>query len=302
MYHIFKEPVIADVLYDLMKRDYERMCREYPGVANSIPRARSIRDQMLTNGKSTKHDFPMLPLREVHDVSGVKRWFEMFDAKDIVVEPSLVGVEVELVYVGGTLHKAVNRGDSLEGLDITMNMYLVNGVPQQIPETERVNIHGKVVISRMDHMETMGWEHCSPQMVVAHHLMNQPAHGTTAVRPECLEFIPHTVNIPGCTFDLMELRMVLMAWDFALTPTIVLNGKCREVGSIEEYIEAFEEIHIKDYIYPIEGLTFRVNETQRRLELGYTSRYPEWAFKYIKGKSNEGSSTSGSTGTESGLR
>ena len=280
MYHVFKEPIVDDEFYDRTKRDYERMCRDNPQAANAIPKARSIRDQMLSKGNPARHDFPMLPLLDVFDLSGVKRWFEMFDAKDVVVEPSLLGIEVELVYVGGSLHKAVNRGDGLEGKDITMNMYLVNGVPQQIPETDRVNIHGKVVISHANKLATPGWEHCDPRMVAAHHLMNVLDQG----RPECLEFIPHTVNIPGCPFDLMELRMILKSWDFASTPVTVFNGKCRELGSIEEGIDDFEEKHLNDYGYTIDGLTFRVNETQRRLELGYTSRYPEWAFKYIRGK------------------
>lgn len=290
MHHVFKEPIVTDEFYDYTKRLYERMCRDNPQAAKAIPKARSIRDQMLSQGNPSRHDFPMLPLLDVFDLSGVKRWFEMFDAKDIVIEPSLLGIEVELVYVGGSLHKAVNRGDGLEGKDITMNMYLVNGVPQQIPETDRVNIHGKVVISRMDQLETPGWEHCDSRMTTAHHLMNVLGLG----RPECLAFIPHTVNIPGCPFDLMELRMVLMGWEFNLSPAWVFNGKCREMGAIEEGIDAFEEKQLKDYIYPTDGLTFRVNETQRRLELGYTSRYPEWAFKYIRGKINEGSGTSSS--------
>ena len=292
MYHLFKEPVVPDSLYDYLKRDYERQCRENSFSATAIPRARSIREQMLARGELTKHDFPMLPLREAHDVSSLKRWFEAVDAKDIMCEPALKGIEVELVYVGGMLHKAVNYGDGLEGKDVTMNMYMVEGVPQQIDETERVNIHGKIVISTIDQMELPGWEHVSPGATVAQVMINM--FRDQALKPDCLTFIPHTVNIPGCTFELMELRSVLSGWGFHHMPVVVFNGKVREVGAIEEAIESFESKSLNGYMYPRDGLTFRVLETQRRLELGYTSRYPEWAVKYVKGKSNEESGTSGS--------
>lgn len=286
MYHVFKEPLISDAQYDIYKRDYERMCRENPHAATAIPQARNIREQMLSRGELTKHDFPMLPLREAHDVSSLRRWFESVGAKDILCEPALRGIEVELVYVGGSLHKAVNYGDGLVGKDVTMHMYMVDGVPQQINETERVNIHGKVVISTTEHMELTDWKDVGPEMTATQVMMNM--FRDQGMKPDCLTFIPHTVNIPGCTFDLMDLKTILRAWDFNMPPGLVINGKCRDVSAIEEYIDAFYLEELKDYSYPIDGFTFRVNETQRRLELGYTSRYPEWAIKLVKGQSNDG--------------
>lgn len=286
MYHVFKEPLISDAQYDIYKRDYERMCRENPHAATAIPQARNIREQMLSRGELTKHDFPMLPLREAHDVSSLRRWFETVDAKDILCEPALRGIEVELVYVGGSLHKAVNYGDGLVGKDVTMHMYMVDGVPQHINETERVNIHGKVVISTAEHMELTDWKDVGPEMTATQVMMNM--FRDQGIKPDCLTFIPHTVNIPGCTFELMELRAIMSSWGFHHMPAFVFNGKVREVGAIEECIESFVSENLNDYMFPTDGLTFRVLETQRRLELGYTSRYPEWAIKLVKGQSNDG--------------
>lgn len=285
MYHVFKEPLVDDEFYDGVKLTYVHMCRDNPELAQATPKARTIAEQIATNHHEARHDFPMLELRETNDLHGLRRWFELVEADSIVVEPYLAGCEVELVYVGGNLHKAVNRGDGLIGKDITLDMYSVRGVPQTIPELERVNIHGKVVISKRNIGLTAGFEHCHPVMVVAHHLMKSYPGVIAASEPDILQFIPHTVNIPGVTFDLMELRGILIAWDFNIPQARVFSGNCREIGALEEGIEEYVKQNLEDPEYDYLGLMFRVNETQKRLELGYTSRYPEWAINY-KGKLN----------------
>ena len=163
-----------------------------------------------------------------------------------------------------------------------MNMYMVEGVPQRISELDRINIHGKVVVSKADQALMPDWKDLSPLMVSAQLLMNMFVDLES--KADRLTFIPHTINIPGCTLELMELRGIMSSWGFHHMPAVVFNGRVRDMGAIEEGIESFEANGLVDYAYPYKGFVFRVLETQRRLELGYTSRYPEWAVKYIKGK------------------
>lgn len=289
MYHVFKEPIVQDDFYDQQKNTLYRIVKENPYLANVLPKARSIAEQIATNRRITRHDFPMLEFRETNDLHGLRRWFELVEAESIVVEPYYVGCEVELVYVGGNLHKAVTRGDGLEGKDITLDMYSVSGVPQTISEMERVNIHGRVIISKRNISLTAGFENSPPMMVVAHHLMQRYPEAIAESEPEILQFVPHTVNIPGMPFDLMQLRAILASWEFDVPDAVVMKGKCSDVSVIEDVIVELEAKQLADDSFAIDGLLFKVNETQKRLELGYTSRYPEWVVNYIKGKSNVGS-------------
>lgn len=286
MYYVFKEKALDDTIYDQLKMEYHKLLRENPLAASETPKARSIRDQILARGKTAKHDFPMLDVPQARDLHEVVRWLDKVDAKDITIEPYILGCSVELVYVGGTLHKAVNLGDGMEGKDVTINMYGVRGVPQQIPETGRVNIHGRVTMTKENQFKgPMGG--AGTRMCVANAMMNLFNGNPEETNLEYLEFIPHSVNIPGVTFDLMELNGILMAWDFDPAVKWVFNGKCREVGAWEESIEAYVEKQLRNMPYETDGFIFTVNETQRRLELGYTSRFPEFAIHYIPRKAND---------------
>lgn len=280
MYYVFKESVITDDEYQQLKAELVTAVNDCPLAAAEAPKARAIRDQLLSRDRDARHDFPMLELRETYDIHGLKRWFDLFDAKDVVISPNVIGVEVELIYVGGTLHKAINRGDGLIGKDITINMYGVNGIPQQIPETDRVNIHGKVAVALDKQAKLPVWVDSCPSMCAAHLMLNM-FNTETNTNHEYLDFIPQVVNIPGVTMDHIDLREILIGWGFKGMVQRIFSGKIREVGALEESIDAFYTKELNTLPYPYKGVTFIVNETQRRLELGYTSRSPEYAVKYI---------------------
>lgn len=288
LYHLFKEPVIENTQYDLIKTEYLRLIKAYPIAVDIVPKARSIREQILSKGKTARHDFPMLSLINCNSLHELSRWFDKVEAQEVTLEPNIIGCSVELVYVGGCLHKAVNRGDGLEGKDITISMYGVAGVPQQIADCERINIHGWVTIrnDRLHEVGSAALRTCSPDMLVAKGLMDMFIPDSL-VNLECLEFVAHTVNIPGVIFNRVELNAVMRSWGFNTVTQSVVSGKIREVGALEEELETFTEQQLSKDLYKTNGYIFTVNETQRRLELGYTSRYPEYSIHYTQAKAHD---------------
>lgn len=279
MYRIFNTPQLSDDAYDQLKLEHVRALRDNPDEASALTRARSIKEQITTFGQQTRHDFPVLDARKIQSLSQLKNWLDLVDSNTtILVTPNYVGVTIELVYVGGRLHKAVNRGDGIWGLDITAQAYLINGVPQHIPENERVSIRGIVTLPVGVTQDP------TTVKATARALMSFNSESSTVKDwQEQLTFIPTETNIPGTTFSTMELRSILLAWDFYLSPHTTFKGNQKELGFLEETIDEFYQQLTNSHL-EIDGLVFTVVSTQRKLELGYTSRYPEWNIHLEQGK------------------
>lgn len=287
MANVFKNPQCEPAFIDYLHKLETKFRKEQPHLVDRKLIPYTIAKQIENNGHRTRHDYPMQTYQTQADLGGLVRWVDRCSTKGgILMTPAIKGVNVELIYQGGMLHKVVNMGDGLEGKDITINMYSVSGVPQQISELERVNIHGVVTMATVDVMEFNKMVTATVEMTTVQTLMSAlpPISNATAI--EALQFIPYMVNIPGTVFNLMDLRAILLSWDFMVPDAWVIKGTTREFGEFDEVITEFTNKRLKSLIYPTEGITFQVNDTHDRLTLGHTSRWPEWALKYIIGKPN----------------
>lgn len=285
MAEVFKNPQASDELHDYLKIQLVKLQKEHPELIERKLIPYTIAEQIANNGLRSRHDYPMQTYKTELDLGGLVRWFDRCGTKgDILMSPAIKGIHVELVYQGGVLHKAVNMGDGIEGKDITLNMYTVDGVPQTIPETERVNIHGVVTMATIDNMELNPNPEILPEMTITNILMNSYGDNRKRLEVDSLQFIPYTVNIPGMTFNLMDLRSILQSWDFVTLDVWVMNGLTREFGEFDEVISNYRDAVLNLLIYPSDGIIFQVNDTHDRLTLGHTSRYPEWALKYFMGE------------------
>jgi DNA ligase (NAD+) len=285
MEKVFKNPQATEEFHDYLRTEEARFQRDFPHLVDRTLIPYSIAEQIAHNGLRSRHDYPMQAYRSEHDLGGLVRWVDRCGTKgDILMFPAIRGVHVELVYQGGVLHKAVNMGDGLEGKDITLNMYSVNGVPQQIPENERVNIHGIVTMDSIAVMAMHRDPEVQVEMAVATALMNSFNDKRDPDGISALQFIPYMVNIPGVAYNLSDLRSILLAWDFMGLEAWHMKGTTRELGEFDEVTTAYKEKVLNRLIYPTEGITFQVNDTHDRLTLGHTSRWPEWSLKYIMGK------------------
>jgi DNA ligase (NAD+) len=287
MSEVFKHPQATEDFHDYLRTQLVKFQKEHPEVVDRKLIPYTIAEQIANNGLRSRHDYPMQTYRTEADLGGLVRWFDRCGTKgDVIMIPAIKGVHVELIYQGGVLHKAVNMGDGIEGKDITLNMYSVEGVPQNIPDTERVNIHGVVTMATVDLMELNPSPDAVPEMVAANILMNSYGQDRKQLEVDALQFIPYTVNIPGVTYNLMDLRSILLSWNFTVLEVWNMRGLTREFGVFDEITTGYQDKVLNQLIYPTEGIIFQVNDTHDRLTLGHTSRYPEWALKYLMGKAN----------------
>lgn len=276
MLHVFKEPQCTIDEHMQLRIELSGLIKAFPKESEATQKARPISEQLKTFGQLSKHDYPVLDLKIINDLYGIKRWLDMVNTNgDIIITPVYTGAVIELVYVGGTLHKAVTKGCGINGIDITAQAYLIDGIPQEIDIDSRISIRGTVTISKVETPLPV-------LQIIANTLMTFGTKPPEIERiQQQLKFIPDEVHIPENSFNTSDLRFILLGWEFYNSPHITISGRSRETGFLEETIDTFYISMLNSELY-LSGLRFTVDDASKKMELGYTSRYAEWEIKLVK--------------------
>lgn len=278
---IFKNGEFDETAYQEAQAALFRLSTRFEREALITTKARPIAEQIKTFGTAARHDFPVLDYKPASTLMHIRNWLGMVDSDytdsiDIVMTPYFNGCRVELVYQGGSLHKAITKGGGLTGTDFTMNAYLIEGIPQQINETERVSIRG-VVTSTFTHVTGVN----EKRVIAASLCSDKPLNQANL---EHLVFVPDDWHIPGTTFNSTDLRSISLAWNIEPGYAMTFPGQYKELGYLEEKIAEFRRA--AQCKIPFTGVLFTVNTLSRKMELGYTSVHPEWAILLEEEQSN----------------
>lgn len=304
MYDVFKEPVINDMRYDHLVKELHAMEKEFPDQIVKKPVARSIKDQILSFHKAAKHDYPMLRLNHKHDLSGLINWLKMIQTDATInIHTKTCGVALELIYIDGKLHKAITKGDGILGRDVTVNAYCIKSIVESFPDAPgRTCIRGVVTSDTLRvtaNGETKALHGLELKAHVAANLIkNQPDDEYND-----LIFVAHTVTNPNLTHSTWDDWSGFLRYRGFRTPKRYgsnLKAGVYEPGHWEEILDTIKErILNSTYLPPFNGLVFSVAEMEYRYELGYTSRFPEWAIAFTPDKGFTNAPTETTSGTVS---
>lgn len=188
-----------------------------------------------------KHVFRMYSLQKYYQ--DVKATSPLEGEQDVVYSLKLDGAALDLLYVQGTLVRALTRGDGIEGTNVTEKFLTTNLVPQKIPLKGIVQITGELGAPK--HIEN-----ARNYAAGSLNLKNVDEFKTRAV-----EFFAYGVQ-PYQNTKYTEDMAQLRKWGFKTL-----------YGEYELY-----------KVYPCDGLVFRVNSNKRFEELGFTSKHPRGAY------------------------
>jgi len=192
-------------------------------------------------GKTEKHYQQMYSLQKYYEDQNKVR--PLKDAGDTSASIKLDGAAISLLYVGGSLVRALTRGDGVEGQIITDKILSSNRlVPFSIPYEGILQITGEIVAPL----------HIPNARNYAAGALNLKDSGEFATR--ALSFFAY-----GCfpylskTFD--QDMLLLTGMGFSTVKELELEK-----------------------IYPSDGMVFRVNSNEEFDKLGFTSKHPRGAY------------------------
>lgn len=233
--------------------------------------------EVLSELPKERHESPMLSLDKTKEVGRLK---EFLGDQKAVISWKLDGLTIVLTYRGGTLAKAVTRGNGEVGEVVTNNARVFQNLPLNIPYQGELVLRGEAVISYED-FEKINEEigdadakYKNPRNLCSGSV-RQLNNEITAKRR--VRFYAFTlVSAEG--IDFRNSRQYQMQWlreqGFDVVENHLVTG-----GTIDEEVAWFAR-HIEKNELPSDGLVLVYDDIAYGQSLGATAKFPRDSFAF----------------------
>jgi DNA ligase (NAD+) len=191
------------------------------------------------NINAEKHLYQMYSLQKYYEDEGAR---PLEGVTDVAVSIKLDGAAISLLYIDGTLVRALTRGDGVEGQLITDKMLNTNIVPHSIPHAGVLQVTGEIVA---------------------------PVN------------IENSRNYAAGSLNLKDLEefktraLSFFAYNAQPAITETFDG---DLQKLKRYGFSVINDPNLDKIFPCDGIVYRVNNNKQFYELGFTSKHPRGAY------------------------
>lgn len=290
-YFVENRPTISDDAYDRLVAELRTIEVRHPELVTPDSPTRRVAGRVAGAFASVRHAAAMLSLeasRDPGDVAAfVKRVSGPGGDAELVLEPKLDGLSVEVAYTDGKLVAASTRGDGIEGEDVLANVRTVRSVPSSLRggrnrAPQFLSIRGEMLMprsafTRMNReLAARGEEGFANPRNAAAGSLRQLDPAVTASRP--LRFVAYEVLASRGAEWSSERDVLgdLRRWGFTVPERVTF---ARTLDHVERYHRRIAEL--RDGLdYEIDGIVIKAASLAARERLGSTSNHPRWAIAY----------------------
>ena len=268
--------IMSNYEYDQLYDELLGLEKEHNTTLASSP-AVNVGYEVLSELPKERHESPMLSLDKTKEVGRLK---EFLGDQKAVISWKLDGLTIVLTYRGGTLAKAVTRGNGEVGEVVTNNARVFQNLPLNIPYQGELVLRGEAVISYKD-FEKINEEigdadakYKNPRNLCSGSV-RQLNNEITAKRR--VRFYAFTlVSAEG--IDFRNSRQYQMQWlreqGFDVVENHLVTG-----GTIDEEVAWFAR-HIEKNELPSDGLVLVYDDIAYGQSLGATAKFPRDSFAF----------------------
>ena len=163
-YHVLDKPSVEDAVYDSLFGELKRLEAAHPELIVPDSPTQRVGNELLGGFKKVQHSSRMLSLNDVFDKSEVEAWLVRMDkllpgrTHEYFADIKMDGLACALIYQDGLLVRAVTRGDSFIGEDVTANVRTIKNVPLRLRREPgfdqflvgHTEIRGEIVMLKKD--------------------------------------------------------------------------------------------------------------------------------------------------------
>ena len=291
-YYVLDDPVISDSQYDELLRELQSLEEAHPKLITPDSPSQRVGASPLSAFGSITHSQPMLSLANAMNtdelvafMDRIKKGLDTEENVEMIAEPKLDGLGVELVYENGLFIHGSTRGDGFTGEDITQNLKTIGAIPLSLRTEDRespdlLEIRGEVFMTLSgfkklnEERQAEGLPTFANPRNAAAGSLRQLDSAITATRPLRI-YCYESGEISGPSFGThIDFLNALKEWGFPVSPESSI------VESTSDMIDFHARLESKrnDLPYEIDGTVFKVNRTDQRNALGIRSRSPRWAI------------------------
>ncbi len=293
-YHTLDDPEISDADYDELVRELRRIEADHPELVVADSPTHGVGGAISATFDPVEHSVPMMSLDNAMDEDELLAWADRVLRGLDGAEPTWVcelkfdGLAISLRYQSGRFVQAATRGDGRVGEDVTANVATIADVPASIAGAPEVlEVRGEVYMTRaaFDRLNERALADgdkpfVNPRNSAAGSLRQKDA-GATARRE--LSFWSYQLGeVAGVGADTLDQSSHVATLEGLRALGFPVNEHVRTYTTIEDVVAHClrwqEQRH--DLDYEIDGVVVKVDATEQRDLLGFTSRAPRWAIAY----------------------
>src|SRR5882757_3944900 len=153
-YHVLDESIMSEAAADSLKHELSQLEEQYPELITPDSPTQQVAGKPLPGFTQIRHSSRMLSLNDVFNREEIEAWLKRTqklapEAKpEFFVDIKMDGFGCALVYEDGKFIRAITRGDSFVGEDVTANVRTIDSVPLQLRHSKKYEqfLHGRTEI------------------------------------------------------------------------------------------------------------------------------------------------------------
>jgi len=280
-YYELDNPTISDKEYDKLYYELVDLEKEAGFSFPNSPTHR-VGGDVLSGFKKRSHEVRLYSLNKVRSIEELGEWMENMKkfAPDttFTVEYKFDGLQIVIEYNDGVLTHATTRGNGEIGEDVTAQVKTIKSVPLTIPYKGKLLVQGEgmmLLSSLKKYNESAEEKLKNARNAVAGAIRNLDPKETAKRK---LDYFCYSVLL--C--EGKEFKTHKQMHQFLIDNGFQAGDFFEEFSTLEEAVKFIEKIDSEksglDVL--IDGLVFKVNNTNVRAEIGWTDKYPKWAMAY----------------------
>lgn len=295
-YHVLDQPSVADSVYDSMFGELKKLEAESPELITPDSPTQRVGGELLGGFKKVQHSSRMLSLNDVFDKAEVEAWVVRMDkllpgrTHEYFADIKMDGLACALIYQDGLLVRAVTRGDSFIGEDVTANVRTIKNVPLSLRRvsgfekflTGRTEIRGEIVMLKKDFTKlnekrlAAGDPPFANPRNLAAGTIRQLDPKLVAARP--LHFRAYDLQRD----DPLEVPTNMFAYEAITALGLNRNTQASVFTNLNDVMEFVNVWDAKRTELPFntDGLVIKVNDRAQFAQLGVVGKQPRAAVAY----------------------
>lgn len=295
-YHVLDEPSIDDAVYDSLFAELKQLEAAHPELITPDSPTQRVGNELKDGFQKVEHSSRMLSLNDVFDKDEVEAWVVRMDKllpgrkHEFFADIKMDGLACALVYENGVLVRAVTRGDSYVGEDVTNNVRTIKNVPLRLHAQKgyehflegRTEVRGEIVMLKSDfaalnekRRKAGEPEFANPRNLAAG-TIRQLDPKLVAARP--LHFRAYDILRDNPD----ELPTYLLAYEALTAIGITRNQQASvftSVSDVMKFVALWDEKR-SELPFNTDGLVIKVNDRSQYRELGVVGKQPRAAVAY----------------------
>ena len=293
-YYVLDSPELSDAKYDALMRELLELEAAHPERVTPDSPTQRVGAEPVEAFGTVEHTIPMLSLSNAFTEEEVTEWIERMRDQlggelelDVVAEPKLDGLAVELIYERGVLTVGSTRGDGRVGENVTENLRTIKSIPlrlldRDVSVPEYLEVRGEVYLelARFRELnrarEERGEEAFANPRNAAAGSLRQLDPKITAERP--LDIYLYGIGqVRGAQFQSHSEAM-------AFLPKLGLRAiqptrRCRSAVEIFEFYHQLESDR-EELPLELDGVVLKIDSYPLQQQLGARSRSPRYAIAF----------------------